>query len=129
MLLVRKGESIGELMSVKTANIYGTISISEDAIARVSGAAALECYGVCELTSRRFFDGLLDLVSQRPYGGGVRVDIVDNQIKIGISAILKYGVSIDAVAESIRNSVVYNVESFTGMPVRSIKVDIVGVKL
>ena len=116
-------------MSVKTANVYGTISISEDAIAKVSGAAALECYGVCALTSKRFLDGLMDLYRDRPYSGGVHVEIVNNKIRLTINAILKYGVSVKAVEDSIRSSVVYSVESFTGMMVGSIKVQIVGVRL
>ena len=43
--------------------------------------------------------------------------------------ILKYGVSINAVAESVRRSVKYNVEQFTGMIVDSVNINVVGVKV
>ena len=43
--------------------------------------------------------------------------------------ILKYGVSINAVAESVRRVVKYNVEQFTGMLVDSININVVGVKV
>ena len=43
--------------------------------------------------------------------------------------ILKYGVSINAVAESVRRSVKYNVEQFTGMIVDAVNINVVGVKV
>ena len=43
--------------------------------------------------------------------------------------ILKYGVSISAVAESLKKSVKYSVENFTGMIVDSVNVHVVGVRV
>ena len=40
-------------MPVTTSNIYGKISISDEAIAKVAAHAALECYGVVEMVSRK----------------------------------------------------------------------------
>ena len=40
-----------------------------------------------------------------------------------------YGVSINAVAESLKESVKYKVEKFTGMIVDTVNVNIIGVKL
>ncbi len=116
-------------MSVKTSNAYGRISISDDVIAMVAGYAALECYGVHELVSRRFTDSIASIFNKQPYGSGVKVVSVDNKIYISIYAILKYGVSIEAVAESLRSTVAYSVEKFTGMIVKSVRVHIVGEKL
>ena len=45
-------------MSVNTNNIYGKISISDDAIARVAEYAALDCYGIVEMVNKRFTDSL-----------------------------------------------------------------------
>ncbi len=43
-------------MSVNTANAYGRITITEEAIAQVAGNTALECYGIVDLVSKRFSD-------------------------------------------------------------------------
>ena len=43
-------------MSVSTSNVYGKISISDAAIAKVAKNATLECYGIVETVSRRFTD-------------------------------------------------------------------------
>ena len=42
---------------------------------------------------------------------------------------MKYGVSVSAVAESLRNTVKYTVENFTGMLVDAVNVHVVGVRV
>ena len=42
---------------------------------------------------------------------------------------IKYGLSIEAVSQSLRRAVKYNVERFTGMVVDDINVNVVGVRV
>ena len=42
-------------MSVNTNNIYGEISISDQAIAKFDSHVAMECYGIVEIVSCGFF--------------------------------------------------------------------------
>jgi uncharacterized alkaline shock family protein YloU len=42
---------------------------------------------------------------------------------------MKYGVSISAVAESLKEAIKYKVEGFTGMIVDTVNVNVIGVKL
>ena len=116
-------------MAVHTLNNYGKITISNEAIANVAGYFALECYGVVDLVPRRFSDNIAELFKRGRYGRGVKVSSHGNKISLDISVILKYGVSINAVADSLKKSVKYNVEDFTGMIVESINVNIMGVKV
>lgn len=116
-------------MSVNTSNIYGKIAISDEVIAQVAGHAALDCYGVYELVSRKFTDGIAELFNKSPYGRGIKVTIVKNKIYISVYAVLKYGVSVDAVSDSLRSAVKYKVEQFSGMLVRAVKVHVVGIRL
>lgn len=115
-------------MSVNTNNIYGKISISNEAIARVAEHAALECYGIVELVNKRFTDSLSGLFKK---GGthGVKVSTEGDRIYIDLYVTIKFGVSISAVAESLKQAVNYKVEKFTGMLVDNVNVNIVGVKL
>ena len=116
-------------MSVNTSNVYGKISISDSAIAKVACNAALECYGIVDTVARRFTDSLSELL-KRPTGSkGIKVVTSGDRIYIDVYAIIKYGVSINAVAESLKEAVKYKVEKFTGMIVESVNVNIVGVKL
>ena len=43
--------------------------------------------------------------------------------------VVKYGVSINAVAESLKEGIKYKVEYFTGMIVDTVNVNVIGVKL
>lgn len=116
-------------MAVKTSNKYGRITVSDDAVGMVASYAASECYGVVELVSRRLTDSLASFFKQSTATKGIRVTCDDNKIFIDIFAILKEGISVDAVKESLKNTVIYSVESFTGMRVMQVNVNIVGIKV
>lgn len=116
-------------MSVNTSNVYGKISISDLAIAKVASNAALECYGIVDTVSRRFTDSLSELLKKQTGGKGVKVMTNGDRIFIDVYVIIKYGVSINAVAESLKEGIKYKVEKFTGMIVDTVNVNIIGVKL
>lgn len=115
-------------MSVNTSNVYGKISISDLAIAKVAANAALECYGIVDTVSRRFTDTMSELLKKQA-GKGVKVVTSGDRIFIDVYVIIKYGVSINAVAESLKEGIKYKVEKFTGMIVDTVNVNIIGVKL
>ena len=116
-------------MSVNTSNAYGKISISDLAIAKVASHTAMEGYGIVEMVSRRFTDSLSELLKKDSGGRGVKVTTSGNRIYIDLYVVIKYGVSIHAVAESLKESVKYRVEKFTGMIVDTVNVNVIGVKL
>ena len=111
-------------MSVNTANAYGRITITEEAIAQVAGYTALECYGIVNLISKRFSDNIADLLKKQRISKGVRVMTNGDRIFIDLYVIIKYG-----VATSLKKAVKYDVENFTGMVVDTINVNVMGVKV
>ena len=114
-------------MSVSTSNVFGKISISDQAIAKVAKNAALECYGIVDTVSRRLGDSISELLKKSD-GRGIKVATSVDRIFIDVDVIIKYGVSINAVAESLKEGVKYKVERFTGMIVDTVNVNIMGVK-
>jgi len=68
----------------------------------------VECYGV---STGRLSDILTD----------------NNKIYLSVKVYLKYGVKPEAVSETIRKAVRYNVENLTGMTVAVINVTIQGI--
>ena len=117
------------IMPVTTSNTYGKISISDEAIAKVAAHAALECYGIVEMVPRTFMNSFSQLLKKETGGKGVKVVTSGDRIYIDIFVIIKFGVSISAVAESLKKAVKYKVEQFTGMIVDTVNVNILGVKL
>lgn len=116
-------------MSVKTSNVYGNITVSNEAIAKVTAYIVRECYGVVDLVSQKFSDNLNDLFKKNPLTKGIKVLTVNNRIYIDLYVILKYGVSINAVADSLKKAVKYGLEQFTGMIIDSVNVNVVGVRV
>ncbi len=116
-------------MSVSTSNAYGKISISDLAIAKVAAQAAVESYGIVDTVSRRFSDTLAELLKKDAGGKGVKVATQGNRIFIDVYVLIKYGVSIEAVAESLKESIKYKVENFTGMIVDTVNVNVMGLKI
>lgn len=115
-------------MNLATFNSFGKITISKRAIAKVASVSALECAGVVGLVPQRtFFKGNSSSVSHN----GVVVSILENDcMNISVYVVMRHsGVSAQAVSDSIRQSVKYNVERFAGMVVREVFVHIVDVKL
>lgn len=116
-------------MTVDTNNSYGKISISNEALAIVAGFSALECYGVVDLVSYSLKDSIKYLIKKLPYAKGIKISNVENRINIDVYCIFKYGVSISAVADSLKKSIKYSVENFSGMIVDNINVHVSGVQV
>ncbi len=116
-------------MALQTSNIYGNIVVSDDAVALVIKKVAIECYGVAELVSRRLSDSVLMLFNAEPISKGIKLVTVDNRIYIDIYCLIVDGVNVEAVVASLKSSVIFHVEHFTGMRVKSVDVHVVGMKL
>ena len=116
-------------MALRTRNIFGDIVVSDEAVALVVKKVATECYGVAELVSRRLSDSVLALFNKEPVSKGIKLVTVDNRIYIDIYCLIADGVNVDAVVASLKSSIIYHVEHFTGMRVKSVDVHVVGMKL
>ncbi len=115
-------------MAVNTNNAYGNISISDLAIAKVSSLAAKEAYGIVEIGKGCRIGKWWIPYHNIKDGRGVKVTTSGNRIYVDVYVVMKYGISIGAVAESVKEEVKYKVEVFTGMLVDVVNVHVIGVK-
>jgi len=116
-------------MALKTRNSYGSVTVSEDVIASLAGNLALECYGIVDMVPTNFSDTVSDLFKRNSKSRGVRIATNGDRIFVDLFVVFKYGLPISAVANSLKESVKYGLEHFTGMIVEKIDVHVVGVKL
>lgn len=116
-------------MSLRTQNFYGAITVTDDVVASVVGHLAMECYGVVDMVSTKFSDIFADLFKVNNKSRGVRVTTKGDRIYLDVYVVFRYGVSIGAVAASLKSTIKYGVEKFTGMIVQTINVHVVGIKL
>ncbi len=115
-------------MSVKTNNIYGKIVISDKTIERFISHVAMDCYGIVEFANKNIYDSVMSFLRYGSKVKGVNVRSSGDRIFADMCVIVKYGVSIKAVVEALKESVKYKVERFTGMIVDTINVKVMGVK-
>jgi len=114
-------------MSVKTNNIYGRITISDRTIEKFVLHVATDCYGIVAFSNENIFRSMFSFLKFGCSGRNVSVRSVGDRIFIDMSVIVKYGVSIKAVVDSLKESIKYKVEKFTGMIVDTINVNVTGV--
>ena len=98
-------------------------------MANVALWAAQECYGVVGLEFTKLSDILALLFKAKNRVRGIKVETIGARIFLDVNVVIKYGVSISAVANSLRDTIKYNVEFFSGMVVDTINVHIIGVKI
>ena len=110
-------------------NEKGRITISSDVIATIVGISAEQCYGIVGMSLKSAGDGIAKLLHLDSYHKGIKVHMKDDKIDIDMFVIVEYGVSINAVAQSAKETIKYNVEKFTGLKVDKVNVSVQGVRI
>lgn len=116
-------------MGKEINNILGKIDISEEVIATIAGAAAIECYGLVGMASRKSTDKFSELLGRENLARGVVVSIDENQVVIDLYIIVGYGVKISEVAANVMERVRYTTENLTGLTVAQVNVNVQGVRV
>ena len=113
---------------ITTESVGGSVKISSEVIAAIAGVSAEETKGVARMYTS--FSGAIaeKLGSKKNLSKGVRVDKTENGINLDIFIVIKYGLRIRDVAESVQDSVKNNVETMTGMDVLSVDVHVESVE-
>ncbi len=106
----------------------GTIHVSPRAIATIAYQAALQSYGVVGLAHKNLVIGLSQALVKDPLHG-IEVLYDGIEIKINIYVIIEYGTRITSVAESVKNTVRYQVEKALGLPVTCVNVHVRGLRI
>ena len=116
-------------MECKIKNDIGTVYITEDVMLKVVGYAALECYGIVAMSSKRAKDGLVQWLGRENLTKGVQLRLVEDMLDVDLFIIVEYGISIAEVCKTIVETVRYKLESMTGVKVRRVNISVEGVRV
>mgnify|MGYP000005360917 FL=1 len=116
-------------MEYKISNDLGLITISEDVLLKVAGYAALECYGLVAMSSKRAKDGFVEWLGKENLTKGVQVNITEAGIDIDLFIIVEYGISIVEVCNIIKSQVCYKIENMTGAKLRRVNSSVEGIRV
>src|SRR5574339_937074 len=114
-------------MAEETTSLGG-IHVSPNAIATIAYYATLESYGVVGLAPKNIADGIVQSITREP-SGGVLVRYNGEDIDVEIHIIVEYGTRINSVAESVANTVRFQVEKALGLRVNSVNVHVAGLRV
>ncbi|HHV79787.1 MAG TPA: Asp23/Gls24 family envelope stress response protein [Firmicutes bacterium] len=115
-------------MSKEIKTDLGLLSLSDEAIATIAGAAATECYGIVGMASRKVTDGLAELLGRENLAKGVEVSVSGDKAYITLNVIVATGVRINEVAKNVVEKVKYTVERATGLKVVKVRVNVQGLR-
>ena len=116
-------------MECKIRNDIGTIYITEDVMLKVVGYAALECYGIVAMSSRRAKDGLVEWLGRENLSKGVQIRNAGDMLDVDLFIIVEYGISIVEVCNIIKSQVCYKIENMTGARVRRVNISVEGIRV
>lgn len=107
----------------------GNVIIELDAIANIAGITAMSCYGVVGMAYKSKTDEFASLLRREKLSKGISVEYKEDKLNIDLHIIVDYGVNINAICDSIKNRVTYQVNLITGIEVNNVDIYVDGFRL
>ena len=108
------------------AQVTDSVSVTDDALSTIIGLAAHEVPGVIGMAPANLREGVRRILGAQQVDEGVEIDR-EEETTVSLYLVVAYGVNIPAVAESVRERVVYAAGTFAGVEVSRVHIHIVGV--
>ena len=104
----------------------GDISISEDVLATIAAAAALDTEGVSALGAGIGND-LSNPAARKNLNKAVRLEVKEESVIVDLVLLVSYGYAVTDVAKAVQDAVVSAVENTSGLHVTGVNVAVTGV--
>ena len=111
---------------VSRSDELGNIHISEEVLAAIAAAAALEVEGVSGLAANLGSD-IAELLGKKNLANGVRVKMEEDKVEVELSVLMGYGHTIPEMGKAVQEGVKTAIESMTGLEVASVNVNVGGI--
>ena len=97
----------------------GSVSISEEVLAVIAAAAAVDVEGVSSDATAT--------ANRKALTKGVRLSVEDERVTVDLSILVRYGYVVTDVARAVQDAVFSAVENTSGLGVACVNVAVVGV--
>ena len=104
----------------------GSVNISEEVLAVIAGAAAMEVDGVSALGTTLTND-VAALVTRKSVAKGVHLEVEGEAVMVDVTILVKYGYVVPDVARGVQDAVSSAVENTSGLQVACVNVTVAGV--
>ena len=117
-------------MPIQIVNENGKIFVSDEVVANLAGSAALDCYGLVGMSSRKQLkDGISELLGRENLSRGVEIRQENDQLHIDLYIIVSYGTKISEVAHNVQTKVKYVLSQVIGLKVATVNTFVQGVRV
>ncbi|MCA1025536.1 MULTISPECIES: Asp23/Gls24 family envelope stress response protein [Cytobacillus] len=104
----------------------GKVEIAPEVIEVIAGIAASEVEGVAQMRGN-FASGVVEKLGKKNHGKGVKVELAEDGIKVDVYCLMKFGVSIPTVAQSIQDNIRQALLNMTALETKEINIHVVGI--
>lgn len=104
----------------------GNVSISEEVLATIAAAAAMEVEGISGLGYGLGGD-VTGLVNRKLLSRGVHLSVEDGDVNVDIAVLVNYGYVVPEVAKAVQETIASAVENTSGLHVKNVNVTVAGV--
>ena len=111
---------------VSRSDELGNIHISEEVLAAITAAAAMDVEGVSGLAANLGSD-IAELLGKKNLAKGVHVRMEDDKVEVELSVLMGYGHTIPEIGRAIQDGVKSAIESMTGLEVSVVNVSVAGI--
>lgn len=111
---------------VSRSDELGNIHISEEVLAVIAAAAALEVEGVGGLAANLGAD-LAELLGKKTLSRGIHLHVEEESVTVDVAILVKYGYTIPEVGRAVQEAVSNSVEATSGLTVAAVNVSVGGV--
>ncbi|HLU21942.1 Asp23/Gls24 family envelope stress response protein [Lederbergia graminis] len=117
-------------MSIEMKTKFGHIDISNDVIATIAGGAAIDCYGIVGMASKKQIkDGLTEILRKENFTRGIIIRQEEQALHIDMYIIVSYGTKISEVAHNVQSKVKYTLEQTIGISADTVNIYVQGVRV
>ena len=105
----------------------GNIHISEDVLAVIAAAAALEVEGVGSLAANLGTDLAELFGGKKNIAKGIHITVEEESVRVDVALLVKYGYTIPDVAREVQEAVYSAIENTSGLTVECVNVQVSGI--
>lgn len=108
-------------------NGLGKVEIAPEVIEVIASIAASEVEGVTQMRGS-FAAGVVERLGKKNHGKGVKVELVEEGIKVDVYCVMKFGVSIPVVAQKIQDNIRQALLNMTALDATEVNIHVVGIQ-
>ena len=113
---------------LKEDESIGAVQIADDVVAMIASLAATEVEGVSAMAGN-ITNELMSKVGMKNLTKGVKVEVLNGNVKIDLALTMEYGYNIPATCQKVQSKVKTTVENMTVLVCHDVNIRISGISM